>query len=183
VLLAALSPAAAFAGQAEELSGLFRQSCLPYAGQPAALRQWATRARLPDVPDPARAVFLNGASGKVFDASNDAGKFALLSADDGICAAVADRAGDRETATALERALTEAGIAFRLVSERLDKLNPELRQREYVATAHGRAWRLLAETVRETVSGRAMLTAAPLTPAQQHALQRTDQAGDDKTKH
>jgi hypothetical protein len=183
VLLAALTPVAAFAGPAEELSGLFRQSCLPYAGQPAALRQWATLAKLPEVPDPARAGFLNGASGKVFDASNDAGKFALLSSDDGICAAVTDRAGDQETAQALERVLAEAGIAFRLVSERLDKLNPALHQREYVATAQGRAWRLLAETVRDTVSGRAMLTAAPLTPAQQHALQGANQAGDHKTQH
>jgi len=156
-----LLPVAAVAEPAAELSGLFLQSCIPYAGKPAALRQWATRAKLPEVPDPARARFLNGAPGKVFDASNDAGKFALLSSDDGICAVITDHAGDADTARALERALTEAGVRFRLVIERDDKLNPQLHNREYLAARAGRAWRILAATVRDSAPGQAMLTAAP----------------------
>ena len=152
---------AAFAGPEEELSGLFLQSCIPHAGKPAALRQWAARAKLPEVPDPARAKFLNGAPGKVFDASNAAGKFALLSSDDGICAVVTDRAGDLETARALRQALTDAGMKFHLVIERDDKPNPKLHHREYVATRSGRTWRILAATVRDSVPGQAMLTAAP----------------------
>jgi hypothetical protein len=143
------------------MSGLFLQSCVPYAGKPTALRQWAARAKLPDVPDPARARFLNGAPGKVFDASNAAGKFAVLSSDDGICAVVTDQAGDTDTARALERALGEAGIKFRLVIERDDKLNPKLHHREYLAARSGLAWRILAATVRDSVPGQAMLTAAP----------------------
>jgi hypothetical protein len=158
-LLAASMPGAALAGTTEELSGLFLQTCLPYAGQPAALRQWATRATLPEVPDPARAAFLNGAPGQVFDASNTAGKFALLSSDDGICAVVTDRAGDLATAQALERTLAEAGIKFRLVIERNDKLNPKLHHREYLASRSERAWRILVATVHD--NGQAMLTAAP----------------------
>jgi hypothetical protein len=161
VLLAVLIPARAFSGPAEEMSGLFLQSCVPYAGKPTALRQWAARAKLPDVPDPARARFLNGAPGKVFDASNAAGKFAVLSSDDGICAVVTDQAGDTDTARALERALGEAGIKFRLVIERDDKLNPKLHHREYLAARSGLAWRILAATVRDSVPGQAMLTAAP----------------------
>ena len=161
MVLAVLIPVAAFAGPAEEMSGLFLQTCLPYAGQPAALRQWAARAKLPEVPDPARAAFLDGAPGKVFDASNQAGKFALLSSNDGICAVVTDQAGDRETAQALERALAGAGMKFRLVIERDDKRNPTLHHREYLASGSGRAWRILAATVRDKVPGQAMLTAAP----------------------
>jgi hypothetical protein len=161
VLFAALIPAAAVAASGEELSSLFLQSCLPYAGQPTALRQWATRAKLPEVSDPARMAFLHGAPGKVFDASNVAGKFALLSSDDGICAVVTDKAGDQETSQALESALGNAGIRFRLVIERYDKLNPKLHHREYLAAAHGRAWRILAATVRDGVPDQAMLTAAP----------------------
>ncbi len=156
-----LLPVAALAGPAEELSGLFLQSCIPYAGNPAALRQWATRAKLPEVPDPARARFLDGAPGKVFDASNRAGKFALLSSDDGICAVVTDHAGDQDTARALERALGAAGLRFRLVIERNDKLNPVLHHREYLAARSGRGWRILAATVRDAAPGQAMLTAAP----------------------
>ena len=154
-------PVAAYSGPAEELSGLFLQSCIPYAGKPAALRQWAARGKLPEVPDPARARFLDGAPGRVFDASNAAGKFALLSSDDGICAVVTDHAGDLETAQAMERALGEAGIKFRLVIERDDKLNPKLHHREYLAARSARAWRILAATVRDSVPGQAMLTAAP----------------------
>ena len=154
-------PVAAFAGPADELSGLFLQACLPYAGKPTALRQWAARAKLPEVTDPARATFLNGAPGKVFDASNAAGKFALLSSDDGICAVVTDHAGDRETEQGLQLALTGAAVKFRLVIERDDKLNPKLHHREYLAARAGRAWRILAATVRDSAPGQAMLTAAP----------------------
>jgi hypothetical protein len=60
IFLTVLIPVAAFAGPAEELSGLFLQTCLPYAGRPQALRQWATQEKLPAVPGPARAAFLHG---------------------------------------------------------------------------------------------------------------------------
>jgi hypothetical protein len=156
-----LVPVAAFAGPAEELSGLFLQSCLPYAGNSSALRNWAARVKLPEVSDPARFAFLHGAPGKVFDASNPAGKFVVVSSDDGICAVVTDHAGDRETAQELERALSGAEVRFRLVIERNDKLNTKLHHREYLASRRGRAWRILAATVRDEVPGQAMLTAAP----------------------
>lgn len=154
-------PLTASAGPADDLAALFLQTCLPYAGRPAALREWAARANLPEVPDPARAAFLDGAPGKVFDASNTVGKFALLSSDDGICAVVTDQAGDAETDAALERGLSEAGIKFRLVAERDDKLNPKLHHREYLAAGPARTWRILAATVRDSAPGQAMLTAAP----------------------
>jgi len=154
-------PVCAFAGPADELSGLFVQACLPYAGDPAALRHWAARAKLPEVADPARATFLAGAPGKVFDASNASGKFALLSSDDGICAVVTDHSGDRETQQGLERALGGAAVKFRLVIERDDKLDPQLHHREYLAARAGLAWRILAATVHDAAPGQAMLTAAP----------------------
>jgi hypothetical protein len=151
----------ALAGPTQELSALFLQSCLPFAGNPAALRQWAAGRKLPEVPEPARSAFLDNAPGVVFDASSAEGKLALLSSDDGICAVVTDHAGDRETAQELERVLTDAGVKFRLVIERDDKLNPKLHHREYLATRQGHSWRILAATVREQTPGRAMLTAAP----------------------
>ncbi len=142
------------------------QSCLPYAGDPLALRKWATHLSLPQVPDPARAAFLNGAPGEVFDASGVTGvKLALVSSDDGICAVVTDHAPDRETVQSLEQALTETGAKFRLVAERDDRLNTKLHHREYLAAYKNRGWRILAATVRDPASGQApgqaMLTAAP----------------------
>ena len=154
-------PMTCFAGSADELAGLFEQSCIPYAGRPESLRHWAGRAKLPEVPDPARSGFLNGAPGKVFDASNDTGKFALLSSDDGICAVVTDHAGELDTVKALEKTLNDQGIRFQLVAERDDKLNPKLHHREYLAAGPAGRWRILAATVRDSVSGQAMLTAAP----------------------
>jgi hypothetical protein len=140
---------------------LFVQSCLPYAGKPAALRQWAAAAKLPEVPDPARSAFLNRTPGKVFDASNPVGKFVLLSSDDGLCAAVTDHANEQEVVHRLEDALRKASIALRLVSERDDPVNPKLHNREYLATGNGRSWRILAATVHDNQPGQAMLTAAP----------------------
>jgi hypothetical protein len=146
---------------------------MPFAGRPVALRQWAAQAKLPEVPGTVSKAFLLSAPGKVFDASNAAGKFVVVSSDDGICAVVTDHAGDRETANGLEAALGSAGVTFRMVIERNDKDNPKLHHREYLATRHGRAWRILAATVHDQAAGgargeahgeahgEAMLTAAP----------------------
>jgi Type II secretion system (T2SS), protein E, N-terminal domain len=156
-----LVPVTASAGLAEELSGLFLQTCLPYAGHRAELRLWAAQLKLPEVPDPAGKAFLAGAPGKVFDASISAGKFALLSPDDGTCAVVTDRAADRETARGLERAMGEAGVKFRLVVDEDDKIDPKLHHREYMAGKGGRTWRIIAATVGDDTPSRAMLTAVP----------------------
>ena len=156
-----LVPGMACAGPAEELSSLFLQTCLPYAGRPEALRQWAARTKLPEVPEPGRAAFLAGAPGKVFDASNEAGKFVVVSSDDGICAVVTDHAGDRETAQALEASLKGAAVRARLVIERDDSEVPKLHHREYLAARGTRAWRILAATIHDSIPGQAMLTAAP----------------------
>ena len=155
-------------GAGEDLAALFVRSCLPFAGQPASLRQWAARTGLPEIPDPARTQFLVGAAGKVFDASTVMGKLVLLSGDDGVCAVIAGRAGDVETVNGLETALKAMGVTPRLMVERNDKYNPALHHREYFATGKTRSWRILAATVREAQGGegrggegRAMLTAAP----------------------
>ena len=134
---------------------------MEFAGKPASLRQWAASRHLPEAPDPVRAAFLGAAPGKVFDASSEGAKLALLSSDDGICAVVTEHVGDSETQQALEHVLTEAGVRFRLVIERNDRDNPKLHHREYLATRDGRSWRILAATVRDAAPGQAMLTAAP----------------------
>ena len=146
---------------ARQLAGLFMQGCLPFAGNPTALRAWAAAGKLTQVPEQARAAFLNGAPGVVFDASTEAGKFVLVSSDDGLCSSITDRAGGKDVADALEANLREAGIAFRLAIDRDDRLIPALHFREYLATVKGRLWRILAATVKDRADGRAMLTAAP----------------------
>jgi len=146
---------------ARELSALFTRSCLPHAGDPSGLRAWALRLGLAEIPDPARAAFLHGAPGIVFDATAPSGKYVVVSADDGICAAIAERADGGQVAAALEDGLGAIGVTFRLVIERDDKNQTVLHHREYLATKGKRGWRILAATVKGKDGGLAMLTAAP----------------------
>jgi hypothetical protein len=163
-LLAASAPSDTLppdSAPATQLAGLFIQSCLAYAGDPAGVRQWAEQKGLIQLPDPARGAFLHGAPGVAFDASNPSGKFVVASSDDGICSVVTNKVSGPAVVAALEDDLKAAGVAFRLVIERDDKQIPELHDREYLATRHGRSWRILAATVTHQQSGQAMLTAAP----------------------
>jgi hypothetical protein len=169
VILATLAipPAPAFAatpdatGPAPQLAGLFVQSCLPYAGDPAGLRAWAAKTGLPTVPETASKIFLHGAPGTVFDASLPPEKFVVISSDDGLCATVTNQAEGDAVVTALEGDLKFAGVAFRLAIERDDKQQPQIHNREYLATKNGRGWRILVATVKDSKGGQAMLTAAP----------------------
>ncbi len=152
---------AARAGSPDQLVGLFIQGCVPFAGDAAGLRQWASRSGLRSVPEPARNTFLHGASGQAFDASAASTKLVLVSSDDGLCSAVTDQAVQQQVAEALEAGFRQAGLAFRLVIERDDSHVSEIHDREYLATKDKRGWRILAATVKGDKGGEAMLTAAP----------------------
>ncbi len=134
---------------------------MPFAGNPSALRAWAGKTGLPAVPEQARAAFLHGAPGQVFDGSTAEGKLVLVSSDDGICSVVTDQAVQQAVVDTLEAGLNRAGAAFRLAIERDDKNLPEIHDREYLATKDGRGWRVLVATVKDPKGGEAMLTAAP----------------------
>ena len=159
-LLLTLNPAAN-AAEPDQLAGLFVQGCMAFAGNPTALRAWASTNGLTDLPDPVTKTFLHGASGQAFDASAPGIKLVLVSSDDGICSAVTDHATTQATTAALETALTLAGVAFRLAIDRDDTADKALHFREYLATREGRSWRILAATVHDPAGGQAMLTAAP----------------------
>jgi hypothetical protein len=157
--VAASDPTHAAAGQ--ELAGLFIQSCLSYAGDPVGVRAWAKRTGLPAVPEDARAAFLHGAPGQAFDGSSDAGKFVLVSSDDGLCSVATEQTTQQRAVDGLEADLRQIGIAFRLVIERDDPAISDIHDREYLATKAGRSWRILLATVEGDKGGHAMLTAAP----------------------
>jgi hypothetical protein len=144
-----------------QLTGLFIQSCLAFAGDAAALRTWARQTGLIELPDPARTAFLHGAPGTTFDASAPGSKLVVASSDDGICSVITDEVASAAVTEALEAGLTRSGIAFRLAIERDDKQIPTVHDREYLATRNGRSWRILAATVTGSQPGQAMLTAAP----------------------
>ncbi len=156
-----LAPIAARAGIAPQFVGLFIQGCMPFAGHPAALRDWAGRTGLPAVPDQAAAAFLHGAPGRVFDGSTAEGKLVLVSSDDGLCSVATDLTVQQAATEALEAGLRQAGAAFRLAIDRDDAHVPEIHDREYLAAKDGRAWRILLATVKDAKGGEAMLTAGP----------------------
>jgi hypothetical protein len=141
--------------------GLFIQGCLAFAGNPSALRGWAKQTALQPVPDQARAAFLHGAPGQVFDASIPDTKLALISSDDGICSAVTDKAAEQAVTDALEAGFRKAGLTFRLVIEHDDATVSTIHDREYLVAEGKIGWRVLAATVKGEAGGEAMLTAAP----------------------
>ena len=159
--LLACSTHAAEPAAPDQLVGIFIQGCLPFAGNPPALRDWAARNRLVPLPDAATRAFLRDAPGQSFDASAPGVKLVLASSDDGICAAITDRASADAVASALEAGFRQAGLSFRLAIDRDDTATKALHFREYLARRRGRSWRILAATVHDPAGGQAMLTAAP----------------------
>jgi hypothetical protein len=156
-----LAPTAGHAGAADELVGLFIQGCLPFAGNAAALRDWATKTGLKPVPEQARAAFLHGAPGQAFDGSAADAKLVLVSSDDGICSVVTNQATEQQVTDALEAGFRQAGLTFRLVIERDDPRMSAIHDREYLVAKEKRGWRVLAATVKGDKGGEAMLTGAP----------------------
>jgi hypothetical protein len=162
VLLLLATPAtAADSDVGVQLAGLLMQSCVAYAGDTAGLRDWARRLSLAEVREPARTMFLHGASGVVFDASNAGGKFVLVSADQGSCSVLTDAAPGSQVTVALESDFAELGIRFHVTGEHDDDKEAALHYREYAADRNGRRWRIVAGTVKGQQPGQAMLTADP----------------------
>jgi hypothetical protein len=159
--LCLLAPWAARADPPDELVGLFMQGCMPFVGNPRALREWAGRIGLPPVPEQAQAAFLHGAPGKAYDASAAGTKLVLVSSDDGLCSAVTDHAAEAPVTAAVEAAFRQAGLKFRLVIERDDAKVGAIHDREYLVAKDKQGWRVLAATVKGEAGGEAMLTAAP----------------------
>jgi hypothetical protein len=137
------------------------QSCVRFAGDRAGLRDWARLNRLADVPEPARAAFLHGATGMAFDASNANGKFVLVSDDGGGCSAIAELADGPALFGALEADLRQAGISFTLSRDLADPEERQVQHREYIARQGNRAWRIVTGSLRDQQGGQAMLTASP----------------------
>lgn len=155
------APIVAHAGGPSEFVGLFIQGCLPFSGDASALRNWAQQMSLHPLPEQARAAFLHGAPGQVFDGSTADAKLVLVSSDDGLCSVVTNQATQSAVVNALESGFRQAGLAFRLVIERDDKQVHAIHDREYLAAKNQRGWRVLAATVDGENGGQAMLTAAP----------------------
>jgi hypothetical protein len=144
---------------ANQVAGLFMQSCIQFAGDKEGVRGWANKTGLTPLPAEGQKRFLYGLPGVVFDASNTAGKFVLISEDGGSCSVVAQRASGSGAVTDLEQDMTAASITFRATSDQSDSQEKALEHREYIASRGEREWRLLVSTVKNAAGGQVMLTA------------------------
>ncbi len=162
VLVAALLiPQPARADSADQLVGLFMQSCLPFAGDAAGLRKWAGGIGLRALPPGGQSAFLQGQRGLAFDATNTEGKFVVISGDGGFCAAVADRGARARITAGLEQALGATSVRFVVTADRDDPQEPALRHRDYRARKGDRAWRIVLSTGAPDSGAHPMLSATP----------------------
>jgi hypothetical protein len=158
-LLAPARAADTGAASAQQLATLFMQSCLKYAGDRDGLRGWAKQIGLKELSAEDQDRFLYGLPGVVFDASNDDGRFRLVSEDGGSCSVLAASASGPAVLKDLEQSLQDAQITFKVTAERPDAIEKTLQHREYVAQQGKRAWLLLVSIVQDPAGGEAMLTA------------------------
>lgn len=157
--LAAPVRAADTTASAQQLATLFMQSCLQYAGDRDGLRAWAKKIGLKELSAEEQDRFLYGLPGVVFDASNNDGRFKLVSEDGGSCSVLAASASGQAVLQDLEQKLHDAQITFKVTAERPDSVESTLHHREYVAQQGKREWLLLVSTVQDPAGGEAMLTA------------------------
>jgi hypothetical protein len=143
---------------AQQLAGLFVQSCVQFAGDVRGLRDWARKTGFPPLPAPGQAAFLNGLPGVAYDATNTRGKFVLISEDVGECSVVAERADPAAVVTSLEGFLHDQKVAFQLTAQHADSQEAALQHREYSASRDGRNLGMLVSTTSAEGGGEAMLS-------------------------
>jgi hypothetical protein len=146
---------------AAQIVGLFMQSCVRFAGDPAGLREWAPKAGIQPLPTEGQQAFLYGLPGEVFDASTKVGKLVLISENSGACSAMAESASGPMVVKQLERILLASQIAFTLTREDDDAKEKDLHHREYTASQGVRQWEMLVSTVKGAAPGEVMLTTSP----------------------
>jgi hypothetical protein len=146
---------------AAQVVGLFMQSCVRFAQDPAGLRAWAVTAGMTPLPPEGQQAFLYGLPGEVFDASTKVGKLVVISENSGSCSALAESASGGEVVQTLEAVLRLAHIDFTMTHEDDDKEEKALHHREYTASQNGRQWEMLISTVKGGAPGEVMLTTSP----------------------
>lgn len=149
------------ADPADKAVTLFMQSCVGSSGDMSALRAWAGRTGLPEVPSDRADEFLNGLPGAAYDASGGQLALVLVVQDDGSCSVVMDNANGSDLVRDLEQTMRAANITFTPTDDPSDAQTKDLNNREYAAARDKRSWHMLVSTVKNAAGGPAMLTANP----------------------
>ena len=149
------------ANAAEQLAGLFMQSCVQFAGDARGLRQWTASIKLAPLPPPGQDAFLKGHPGIAYDATNAYGKFVVISGEDGSCSVIAERADPAALLASLERFAAQAGFRLDPAGDHRDPDETALHWRDYRLTKGGRAWTVAAGTAPDPSGGLALLSITP----------------------
>jgi hypothetical protein len=144
---------------AEELVGLFGATCLHFAGDPAGVRGFLTQQGVPAMPAQARAAFLAGRAGQVFDASEPGVNLAVVSLDDGGCEAVVEKANPAELTAALQKAARDAGTPLTDLGSQADSAPGGVHHEAYSLNENGKQMHILVSTA--SAAPQAVLTLAP----------------------
>ncbi|MGA2892483.1 MAG: hypothetical protein ABSE22_06420 [Xanthobacteraceae bacterium] len=71
--------------------GVFLQTCLNFAGSTLGLRDFLKKQDIPELNPQGRAIFVRDHVGIGFDASNNVGRLAIVSEDNGVCSIFTDQ--------------------------------------------------------------------------------------------
>ncbi len=140
----ARADAAAGAFGADQVVGLFGDTCLHFAGDVAGMRGFLSEQKAPPMAAGARDVFLAGRRGEVFDVSIKTAKLALISLDDGGCEAVVDQADPAQVLAILKSQAAENGAALApLGTQAPPRGQPGVRQVAFGITMGGKTMHIL----------------------------------------
>ncbi len=131
---------------ANEVVGLFVQTCLKYASNPNALRTWLAQQQAPEMPAQMRDFFLQGRRGMVYDVSYRSVRLALVSADDGSCSAYAETADPALTLNDLRQALQEGNVGASEQPSAPDPQHPNLQHVDFRITLNGHPYTVYTVT-------------------------------------
>jgi hypothetical protein len=156
-------PPASPAQGADEVVGLFTETCVRYAGNPGALRSWLAQQQAPQMPDQMKSFFLGGRQGMVYDVSYQSVRLALVSGDDNTCSAYAEVADPNQVVSDLQQAMQEGGAVMMLQGQHPDQRDASLAHHDYMATINNTRWLVLVTTASLPGPGKlqAVLTLRP----------------------
>ncbi len=145
---------------ADQVVGLFGATCLHFAGDVAATRDFLQQQKAPEMPGAASTAFLAGRPGKAYDVSFKTIKLALISLDDGGCEAVADQADPTQVINVLTQSARENNVALApLGTQATPKGRPGVQQAAYGLTFGDRTMHVLVSTA--AAPPQAVLTLVP----------------------
>ena len=144
---------------ANQVAGLFTQSCIQFAGDTESLRGWADRTGLKALPAEAQNVLPPRPAGYRVRRLQQAGQIRVDLRGRRLLLGRCPIASGPVAIADLEHDMNDARIAFKVTGEETDPEEKSLTHREYLASQGQREWLLLVSTVKDPPAGQAMLTA------------------------